>query len=146
MTTRILSVLAFVMLAATMLLAGTPIARADVSCSGTLGGGSTVTNITGNVTVPAAASCILSFVNVTGNVTTGTGSSLLITAYTEPSTIGGSVIANNCASALLQGNVTVSGNVQITSCTGSGPNGFQGPDIVITGNFTCQSNVVAKRR
>jgi hypothetical protein len=86
---RVLFVL--VMAAATTFFAGAPTARAaDVTCSGTLGGGSTVTDINGNVTVPDNASCILNFVNVTGNVTTGRNSSLLITAYTEPSTIGDS--------------------------------------------------------
>jgi hypothetical protein len=141
---RIWFVLAFVMAVATALLAGAPSARADVTCSGTVGGASTVTNVNGNITVPAGASCTLNFVNVTGNVTTGAGSTLLITAYTEPSTIGGNVVAVGCVSAFLQGNVTVGGNVQIQNCTGTGtgPNGFQGPDILIGGNFTCQSNAV----
>ena len=75
MTGRILSVFAFVMAVATTLLAGAPSARADVSCSGTLSGGASgMLNVNGNVTVPAGASCTLSFVNVTGNVTTGAGS------------------------------------------------------------------------
>ncbi|HZF18282.1 MAG TPA: hypothetical protein VE008_01100, partial [Burkholderiales bacterium] len=39
---------------------------ADVICSGTLGGGSTVTNIKGDVTVPEKASCTLNFVTVAG--------------------------------------------------------------------------------
>jgi feruloyl esterase len=30
--------------------------------------------------------------------------------------------------------------VQIQQCNGNGPNGFQGPDIVINGNFHCQGN------
>ena len=77
---------------------------------------------------------------MTGNVQAGHGSTLLITAYTEPSTIGGNVQADQCKSALLQGNVTVGGNVQIQQCTGAGPNGFQGPYIVINGNFQCQAN------
>jgi hypothetical protein len=131
----------FVMAAAANFLAGASTARAaDVSCSGTLGGGATVTNIHGNVKVPDNASCTLNFVNVTGNVQVGHGSTLLITAYTEPSTIGGNVQADQCKSALLQGNVTVGGNVQIQQCTGAGPNGFQGPDIIINGNFKCQGN------
>ena len=144
MISRLWFVLAFVMAVATSLLGGAPSARADVSCSGTVGGAATVTNVNGNVTVPAGASCTLNFVNVTGNVTTGAGSSLLITAYTEPSTIGGNVVAVGCVSAFLQGNVTVGGNVQIQNCsgTGTGPNGFQGPDVLIGGNFTCQSNLV----
>jgi feruloyl esterase len=105
-----------------------------------LGGGSTVTNVNGNVTVPDNASCTLNFVNVKGNVVVGRGSTLLVTAYTEPSTIGGNVQANQCKSALLEGNVTVGGNVQIQLCVGAGPNGFQGPDVVINGNFQCQGN------
>jgi hypothetical protein len=139
--TRVLVVLAVVMAAATAFFAGAPTARAaEVTCSGTLGGGSAVTDINGNVSVPDNASCILNFVNVTGNVTTGRNSSLLITAYTEPSTISGNVQAMQCKSALLQGFVTVGGNVQIQQCTGSGPNGFIGPSIFIGGNFQCQGN------
>jgi hypothetical protein len=141
MLTRGLFLLIFVMAVATNFLAGASTARAaDVSCSGTLGGSATVTNINGTVKVPDNASCTLNFVNVTGNVQAGHGSTLLITAYTEPSTIGGNVQAEQCKSALLQGNVTVGGNVQIQQCTGAGPNGFQGPDIVINGNFQCQAN------
>ena len=139
--TRILLVLAFVMAAATTFFAGAPAARADVSCNGTLSGGASgPLDIKGNVSVPDKASCTLSFVNVSGDVQVGRGSTLLITAYTEPSTIGGTVQANQCSSALLQGNVTVGGTVQIQNCTGPGPNGFQGPDISIGGDFHCQGN------
>jgi hypothetical protein len=80
---------------------------------------------------------------VTGNVTTGAGSTLLISAYDEPSTIGGSVVAVGCASAFLQGNVTVAGSVQIQNCSGTSQNGFQGPDILINGNFICQTNTIS---
>ena len=141
MPTRVLFLLTLVM-AATTFFAWVPAARAqDVSCTGLMSGGpSGPLNINGNVTVPNNASCTLNFVNVKGNVQAGKGSSLLITAYTEPSTIGGNVHANQCFSALLEGNVTVGGNVQIQQCTGTGPNGFQGPDIVINGNFQCQGN------
>src|SRR5580700_5526244 len=146
MQTRGLFLLIFVMAAATNFLAGASTARAaDVSCSGTLGGGATVTNINGNVKVPDNASCTLNFVNVTGNVQAGHGSTLLITAYTEPSTIGGNVQAEQCKSALLQGNVTIGGNVQIQQCTGAGPNGFQGPGVVVNGNFECQGNSSGER-
>lgn len=139
--TGVLFLLTLALATATDFFAGAPAAQAqNVTCSGTLGGGSTVTNINGNVTVPDNASCTLSFVNVKGNVMAGRNSTLLITAYTEPSTIGGNVQAQQCNSALLEGNVTVSGNVQIQSCTGAGPNGFQGPDTVIQGNFLCQTN------
>src|SRR5271165_1754482 len=96
----------------------------NVNCASTVGGGATVTTINGNVTVPNGASCTLNFVNVTGNVTVQQGGSLLITAYLEPSTIGGNVQANNCISTLLEGNVTVKGNLQIESCTGTTADGF----------------------
>jgi hypothetical protein len=68
------------------------------------------------------------------------GGSLLITAYDEPSTIGGNIHASKCLSTLLEGNVTVRGDVQITDCTGTTANGFHGPGIVIGGNFQCRNN------
>jgi hypothetical protein len=138
---RPLLVLTFVIAAATTLFGGAPTARAaDVTCSGTVGGGSTVTLITGNVTVPDQASCTLNFVTIAGNVRVGKDASLVVTAYVEPSTIGGDISAVNCGSVLLQGNVTVSGDVKIQSCNGAGPSGFQGPDTFIKGNFHCVSN------
>lgn len=46
-----------------------PQARAgDLSCSGLIGGGPTVSPIDGNVTVPDGKSCTLSLVNITGNI------------------------------------------------------------------------------
>jgi hypothetical protein len=39
--------------------------------------------------------------------------------------------------------VTVGGNLNINSCNGTGTalkNGFQGPDVLIHGNFECLSN------
>src|SRR5712671_6471898 len=114
--TRFPFVLVFVT-AATTTFGGAPTAQAaDVVCAGTLGGGSAVTSITGDVTVPEKASCTLDFV-----------------------TIGGNVEAVDCSSVLLQGNVTVEGNLHIQSCSG-GPNGFQGPDTLVKGDFHCQSN------
>jgi hypothetical protein len=77
---------------------------------------------------------------VSGNVQARQGSTLLITAYTEPSTISGNVQAEKCYSVLLEGTVTVGGNVEIEQCRGNGPNGFQGPDIVIKGDFHCEGN------
>jgi Tannase and feruloyl esterase/FG-GAP-like repeat len=142
MLRRIKFLTATLLFAFAAFLVHTPAARADITCTGTVGGASSVTTINGNVVVPNGASCTLSFVNVTGNVTAGLGSTLLINAYLEPSTIGGNVTATGCASALLEGVVTVAGNVSISSCTG-GPNGFQGPDALIQGSFSCQSNVVA---
>jgi len=113
--------------------------HADVVCSGKLGGGATVTNIKGDVIVPEKASCTLDFVTVSGDVQVRKGASLLVTAYTEPSTIHGDIRARDCRSVLLQGNVTVGGNLDIKSCS-SGPNGFQGPDTLVKGNFECESN------
>jgi len=112
----------------------------SINCTGTVGGGSAVTTVNGNVTVPGGASCTLEFVDVTGNVTLQPGGSLLIAGYLEPSTIGGNVQASGCGSTLLEGNVTVKGNLQILNCTGTAANGFQGAGIVIGGNFLCQSN------
>ena len=82
----------------------------NINCTGTVGGGATVTTINGNVTVPNGASCTLNFVNVTGNVTVQQGGSLWIDGDFERSTIGGNVQASNCVSTLLEGNVTVKGN------------------------------------
>src|SRR5579863_1403059 len=137
MVRRALFVLAIALVAVTTLIAGAPAARADTTCTGTVGNATTVTNISGNVVVPNGGSCTLVFVNVSGNVTVGLGSTLLVSAYTEPSTISGNVTATSCVSALLAGVVTVGGNVSISSCTG-GPNGFQGPDTLIQGTFSCQ--------
>ena len=124
-----------------VLLGGASVSHAqNINCASTVGGGATVTTINGNVTVPNGASCTLQFVNVTGNVTVQLGGSLLITAYLEPSTIGGNVQASNCVSTLLEGNVSVKGNLQIGNCTGTTANGFQGPGIVIGGNYQCQNN------
>src|SRR6266566_4796492 len=129
-------VLAAAVVAATMfggtsvMFGGTPVVLAqDITCTGTVGGGSTVTTINGNVTVPASGSCTLDFVNVAGNIHVQHGGSLLITGYREPSTIGGFVQADNCASTRLEGNVTVDGDVQIGNCSGPAASGFQGPGI-----------------
>ena len=65
MTTRLFCVLAFFLSAATQCFAS------DLSCSGPVGGGATVTNINGNVSVPDGKSCTLSFISITGNVTVG---------------------------------------------------------------------------
>jgi hypothetical protein len=140
MTNRFLFVLTIFLSAVIQCLVAQPQARADISCSGLIGGGRTVTNINGNVTVPVGTSCTLSFVNITGNVGVGQNATLLVSAYTEPSEIAGNIEANNCNSVLLQGNVTVGGNLNINACNGTASNGFQGPDVLIEGNFTCLSN------
>jgi feruloyl esterase len=111
-----------------------------MSCSGLIGGGRTVTNINGNVTVPDGKSCTLSFVDIRGDVRVERDATLIVSAYTEPSEIGGDIDAKHCKSVLLQGNVTVGGDLNINSCTGTGSNGFQGPDVVIHGSFKCRSN------
>ncbi|HLK80969.1 MAG TPA: tannase/feruloyl esterase family alpha/beta hydrolase [Xanthobacteraceae bacterium] len=115
-------------------------ADGDTHCSGLIGGGTAVTNINGNVTVPEGKSCTLSFVNIKGNVRVERDAVLIVSAYTEPSEIRGDVDARNCRSVLLQGNVTVGGNLSIDSCNGTAWNGFQGPDVVIRGDFECRSN------
>lgn len=141
---RVLLAVAFVFAAATTLFATAPAAlAADTPCAGTLGGNTypaTVTNINGNVVVPDGASCTIYFVNVSGNVQVGRGATLVVNGYNEPSTIAGNVQATQCASALIEGAVMIGGNLQIQFCTGSGPNGFQGPDVMIKGNFLCQGN------
>jgi hypothetical protein len=122
-------------LAAVVLLGGTSTVRADTNCTGTLTG-----MINGNVTVPKDGSCTIEIATVTGNVKVSQGASLIIQAYTEPSSIGGNVEASHCKSALLEGNVTVGGNLQIHQCTGKSDSGFQGPGIKIGGNFNCHDN------
>jgi hypothetical protein len=91
-------------------------------------------------TLPAGTSCTLSFVDITGSVGVGQNATLVVSAYTEPSEIGGNIEANNCNSVLLQGNVTVGGSLNINACNGTTSNGFQGPDVLILGNFECLSN------
>jgi Tannase and feruloyl esterase len=141
MTTRVFLALALVLSAAIHFLAAAPQAAAsETTCSGLIGGQSTLTNIDGNVIVPDGKHCTLSFVDVKGHVRVGRNATLLVTAYTEPSTIGGSIEAKDCNAVLLNGNVVVGGNVRIDSCKGTAPNGFQGPDVVIDGNFECQAN------
>jgi hypothetical protein len=140
MTTRLLFVLTILLPAASQLCGPTAARAGDMSCSGLIGGGRTVTNIDGNVTVPDGKSCTLSFVNIAGNVAVGQNATLVVSAYLEPSEIGGNIEASNCNSVLLQGNVTVGGNLSINSCNGAASNGFQGPDVLIQGNFECLSN------
>jgi hypothetical protein len=118
-----------------VLFAGAAAARADTTCIGMLQG-----TVNGDVIVPPGQSCTLSLADVKGNVLVQNNASLLVDGYDEPSAIGGNVIAANCASALLEGNVSVDGNVRIGNCTGAGRNGFRGPGITIGGNFRCHDN------
>jgi hypothetical protein len=89
----------------------------DMSCSGPMGGGRTVTN--GNVTVSEGRSCTLSFVNITGNVRVESEATLIGSAYTRPSEVGADIEPKNCKSVLLQGNVTVGGDLNIVSAGGN---------------------------
>src|SRR5262245_57489446 len=82
----------------------------DVTCTGLIGGGPAVTAINGDVTVPDGKSCTLSFVDIKGSVRVGRNATLAVSAYAEPSAIGGDIEARNCNSVLLQGNVTVRGS------------------------------------
>jgi Tannase and feruloyl esterase len=141
MTSRLLFMLAVLLPATTQCFADEPPGRgAEMHCAGLIGGGPTVTSIDGGVIVAAGDTCTLSFVNIKGDVRVGRDATLIVSAYTEPSEIGGNVEARNCKSVLLQGNVTVGGSVNIDSCNGSAWNGFQGPDVVIHGSFECRFN------
>jgi hypothetical protein len=64
MTNRLLFVLTIFLLAVIECLVAQQQARADISCSGLIDGGRTVTNISDNVTVPADTACTFIFVNV----------------------------------------------------------------------------------
>lgn len=141
MTTRGFLALVFILTAAIQFIAA-PLhaAASDVTCSGLIGGKPTLTIVNGNVIVPNGQSCTLTFVNVSGNVRVGPAATLIVSAVTEPSTIGGNIQATNCESVLLSGTVEVGGNLVINSCNGTGSNGFRGPDIVIKGNFECNAN------
>jgi feruloyl esterase len=106
---------------------------ANTSCTGTLNG-----NIRGNIVVPNGASCTLSDATVAGNVQVQQNANLTVDATQQPTTIGGNVVATNCASALLEGGVTVGGNVQIQGCAQQ--SGFVGPGVKIGGGFQCINN------
>ena len=114
-------------------VASTSVSRADTACSSTLSG-----TVNGNVVVPSGASCTLSNVTVTGGVRVSQNASLTIDATRQPATINGTVQATNCVSALLEGGVTVGGNVQIQGCAQQ--SGFVGPGVKIVGSFECINN------
>ncbi len=126
-----LGLLSSVSLAA--LVAGGTAVWADTQCNGSLTG-----TIVGNLAVPAGKSCTLYQANVTGNVSVAQNATLLVNGQEEWSQIAGTITANNCASTLLQGSVTVGKNVVIQGCTGT--SGYAGPGIKIRGNFVCQNN------
>jgi feruloyl esterase len=106
---------------------------ADTTCTSTLTG-----TIHGNVVVPDGASCTLSDATVAGNVHVLQNASLTVDATQQPTTIDGNVHADHCAFALLEGGVTVTGNVRIGQCADE--SGFVGPGIKIGGNFECANN------
>src|ERR1700676_1626104 len=113
---------------------GASIARAaDAMCTGSLSG-----SVAGNVFVGSGVSCRISQANIGGNVQLKPGAALFIDGRQYPSVIRGSVLAQNCAFALLEGAVTVHGNVVIQRCTAD--SGFTGPGIVIGGYFQCTDN------
>ncbi|HEY2530799.1 MAG TPA: tannase/feruloyl esterase family alpha/beta hydrolase [Xanthobacteraceae bacterium] len=106
---------------------------ADTTCTGTLTG-----TIDGNVVVPDGASCTLSDATVAGNVQVLQNASLTADATQQPTTIDGNVHADHCGFAVLEGGVTVTGNVRIEQCVEQ--SGFVGPGIKIGGNFECTNN------
>ena len=116
------------------LVAGASAVRAsDTTCTSSLTG-----TINGNVVVPDGASCTLSDATVAGNVHVLQNASLTVDATQQPTTIDGNVHADHCAFALLQGGVTVTGNVRIGQCAQQ--SGFVGPGVKIGGNFACTHN------
>ena len=54
--------LALVLAAAALFGGASASTPQNISCTGTVGGGATVTTINGNITVPSGASCTLEFV------------------------------------------------------------------------------------
>jgi feruloyl esterase len=124
---------ALILAAPTLVASGSTVRAANANCTGPLTG-----TITGNVLVPSGASCTLSDATVTGNVQVLQNASLTVDATQQPTTINGSIQAINCASALLEGGVTVTGNVQIVQCTQK--SGFVGPGVNIGGSFQCTNN------
>jgi hypothetical protein len=63
---------------------------------------------------------------------------LTVDATAQPTTIAGNVQAIGCASAILEGGVTVNGSVQIVQCAQQ--SGFIGPGVKIGGNFQCSND------
>jgi feruloyl esterase len=102
---------------------------------------STLTGTIGNVVVPNGAFCTLSDATVLGNVLVLQNASLTVDATEQPTTIDGNVEADRCAFALLEGGVTVTGNVRIGQC--AQPSGFVGPGIKIGGSFACVNDLGA---
>jgi hypothetical protein len=129
--------IALVLMLSVVGLCGGPSAgRADDTvCSGVIKG----STIAGNVIVPENVSCTLDTVSVTGDVLVLENANPSAQAYVEPSKIGGNVLADHCAFTLLEGTVTVGGDLQILNCTGR--SGFTGPGIKIRGGFPCENSL-----
>jgi hypothetical protein len=111
---------------------------ASTSCTSVLSG-----TITGNIVVPNGASCTLSDATVTGDVQVLQNATLAVDATQQPTTINGNVQANDCASALFEGGVTVTGSVQIQHCAQR--SGFVGPASKSAGVFSASTMVEAVR-
>jgi hypothetical protein len=122
------------LLAIPVLVGGASAVRAaDANCTGSLSG-----NITGNVVVPNGGACTLTNATVAGNVQVLQNAALTVDATAQPTTIGGSVQAVGCVSAILEGGVTVTGSVEIVRC--SQQSGFIGPGVKIGGAFQCSND------
>jgi len=112
----------------------------DATCTGVLNG------YFKNVSVPAGANCTLNLVTVTQDVVVAKGGSLSIIGQSGVPTpiavtIGGDLTATGCGSVTLNGSlggVSVRGNVTIENC--SQQSGFEGPGIMIGGDFVCAGN------
>src|SRR5262245_66381036 len=125
---------AFVILLCSPLLMGVPPATAaEIVCNGSLTG-----KIAGNVVVPAGAGCMLYQARISGDVRVMDNATLLVDGREEWTSISGNVTAAVCASALLDGSVTIDGNLEIHACRST--SGFTGPGLKIRGNFLCQNN------
>jgi hypothetical protein len=100
--------------------------------------------VTGNLVVPANASCSLNDATVTGNVVVRTGASLSVNPVTGQTVrIDGNITTDQCNSVSVQtfgdGVLSVGGNVDIQNCTGTF-NGYFGIMVTIGGNFLCANS------
>jgi hypothetical protein len=133
-----------------MLLGTVPVARAaDATCAN-----QTISNatISGNLVVTGACT-VGNGVTVGGIVTVESGGSLTISPTSSPVKIGGNILTDTgCVFVDIvpfsSGSVTIGGNVEI-GCTGKVSSTelrssfYQGPNVKISGNFTCTGNALA---
>ena len=129
-------VLAVVVVLAGSLVGASIAHAADAVCNGSFSG-----TITGNLYVGGAVPCTVAQANIGGNVQLKPGARVVIDGRQYPTFIGGSVLAQSCGSARLQGAVTVHGHVVMQRCASD--SGFTGPGVVIDGNFQCTDNAGA---